>query len=101
MPTSNARERAQRAERAGRSKSTQTGEFIREEVRGGRRGTPGTRSTRQAIAFGLAQALRPGVDLPPPAGRIRPRTQHPAADRGPSRGRSARQAAGSRAWGGS
>jgi hypothetical protein len=66
MPEKRAVERARRDRRAGKAPSTQAGEFIREEIRHIRAGKHGARSTKQAIAIGLSQARRAGVDLPPP-----------------------------------
>jgi hypothetical protein len=67
MPDKNAMERAQRDKREGKSPSTQAGEFIREELRDIRQGKHGARSAKQAIAIGLSEARRAGVDLPPPS----------------------------------
>lgn len=55
--------------RAGKSASTQAGEFVREEMEDIRHGKHGARSPQQAIAIGLSKARRAGVDLPPPAKR--------------------------------
>src|SRR5215468_7301794 len=66
MPQQKTISRARRAMRAGKAPSTQAGEFVREEIRKIRRGVHGARSTRQAIAIGLSEARRAGVDLPPP-----------------------------------
>lgn len=59
-------ERARRNERAGKSASTQAGEFVREEFRHIRLGKHGARSAQQGIAIGLSKARRAGVNLPPP-----------------------------------
>ncbi len=67
MPEKKALEKARRDRRAGKAPSTQAGEFIREEIRRIRAGKHGARSTKQAIAIGLSEARRAGVDLPPPA----------------------------------
>ncbi|CAG0965659.1 hypothetical protein PHYC_00969 [Phycisphaerales bacterium] len=67
MPTKRTLERARSDRRRGRSASTQAGEFVREEIHKIRRGEHGARSAKQAIAIGLSQARRAGVDLPPPA----------------------------------
>jgi len=66
MPTKRATERAKADKRAGKSPSTQAGEFVHEEIDRIRRGKHGARSTKQAIAIGLSEARRAGVDLPPP-----------------------------------
>jgi hypothetical protein len=59
-------ERARRAKRAGKSPSTQAGEFVREEIHHIREGKHGARSPEQAIAIGLSKARLAGVKLPPP-----------------------------------
>ena len=66
MPERDAIERAERDKRAGKSPSTQAGEFVREEM--DQRGTGGhaPRSAKQAIAIGLSEARRAGIDVPPP-----------------------------------
>jgi len=67
MPEKRAIERARRDRRQGKSASTQSGEFVREEMDHIREGKHGARSTKQAIAIGLSKARRAGVKLPPPA----------------------------------
>src|SRR5512132_2479723 len=62
-------ERAHEDARAGKSSSTQAGEFVREEMHHIREGKHGARSTKQAIAIGLSKARRSGVKLPPPKRR--------------------------------
>lgn len=66
MPEKKTIERARRDKREGKSASTQAGEFVREEIEHVREGKHGARSTRQAIAIGLSEARRAGVDLQPP-----------------------------------
>jgi len=66
MPYKRTIEKARSEKRAGKSASTQAGEFIREEIRKIRHGKHGARSPQQAIAIGLSEARRAGVDLPPP-----------------------------------
>jgi hypothetical protein len=66
MPESATLERARKDRSAGKSPSTQTGEFVREEFHHIREGKHGARSTKQAIAIGLSKARRAGVRLPPP-----------------------------------
>jgi Family of unknown function (DUF6496) len=66
MPLKKTIEKARRDKREGKSASTQAGEFIREEIDKIRRGEHGARSAKQAIAIGLSEARRAGVDLPPP-----------------------------------
>jgi hypothetical protein len=67
MPEQTTIERAKRDKRAGKSPTTQAGEFVREEIHHIREGKHGAKSTKQAIAIGLSKARRAGVDLPPPA----------------------------------
>lgn len=66
MPLMRTIEKARRDRRRGKSASTQAGEFVREEIDKIRRGEHGARSAKQAIAIGLSEARRAGVDLPPP-----------------------------------
>ena len=66
MPDKRTIEKARRDKRAGKSPSTQAGEFIHDEIKKIRRGRHGARNTKQAIAIGLSEARRAGVDLPPP-----------------------------------
>jgi len=67
MPDKRTIEKAREDKREGKSASTQAGEFVRAEIDKIRRGEHGARSARQAIAIGLSEARRAGVDLPPPA----------------------------------
>jgi len=72
-------EKAREDKREGKSATTQAGEFVHEQIRKIRRGEHGARSTRQAIAIGLSEARRAGVDLPPPAkGKAEKRTRKSA-----------------------
>lgn len=66
MPRKETIEKARKAKRAGKAASTQAGAFVREEIDEIRRGEHGARSPQQAIAIGLSEARRAGVDLPPP-----------------------------------
>ena len=66
MPDKGTIRRARADKRAGKSSSTQAGEFVREEIEHVRQGKHGARSTKQAIAIGLSKARRAGVKLPPP-----------------------------------
>lgn len=80
MPEKRTIKRARRAKRAGKSPSSQAGEFVREEIHHIREGKHGARSTKQAIAIGLSKARRSGVKLPPPAkGEATERTRKNAA----------------------
>jgi Family of unknown function (DUF6496) len=80
MPEKQTLERARRDRREGKAPSTQAGEFIREQIDHIREGKHGARSTKQAIAIGLSEARRAGVDLPPPArGKTSEKTRKSAA----------------------
>src|SRR5438034_3654284 len=69
MPEKETMRRARADKRAGKSASTQAGEFVREEMHHVREGKHGARSTKQAIAIGLSKARRSGVKLgAPPKG---------------------------------
>jgi hypothetical protein len=80
MPEKETLRRAKADKRAGKSASTQAGEFVREEIEHIRHGKHGARSTEQAIAIGLSKARRAGVKLQPPApGKTSARTRKSAA----------------------
>jgi hypothetical protein len=69
MPTIDDQQALQRARedaRAGKSPSTQAGEFVREEIDHVREGVHGAANVKQAIAIGLSKARRAGIQLPPP-----------------------------------
>lgn len=66
MPDKKTIERAMEDKREGKSPSTQAGEFVRAEMDKIRQGEHGASSPQQAIAIGLSEARRAGVDLPPP-----------------------------------
>jgi hypothetical protein len=66
MPEKRTIRRARRDKRQGKSASTQAGEFVHDEIKRIRKGKHGARSTKQAIAIGLSQARRAGVNLKPP-----------------------------------
>jgi hypothetical protein len=68
MPNKATKRKAARARSAGRSGSTQAGEFVREEIHHIREGKHGAKNTKQAIAIGLSKARRAGVDAPPGPG---------------------------------
>ncbi|MCZ0738205.1 DUF6496 domain-containing protein [Phreatobacter sp. AB_2022a] len=79
MPDRKTIARALKDKREGKSPSTQAGEFVREEIEEIRRGEHGARSTRQAIAIGLSEARKAGVDLPPPRkGKVKESTRKSA-----------------------
>jgi hypothetical protein len=76
MPDKETRDRVRADKRAGKSASTQAGEFVREEIEHIRKGKHGARSAKQAIAIGLSKARRSGIELPPPkAGRTSEETR--------------------------
>jgi hypothetical protein len=66
MPERDAIERAERDKREGKSPSTQAGEFVRMEMDERGKGTHAPRSAKQAVAIGLSEARRAGIDVPPP-----------------------------------
>lgn len=79
MPKPETTRRAKAAKRAGKSPSTQAGEFVKETIDEIRQGKIGARSTKQAIAIGLSKARRAGVDLPPPPkGKVSEKTRRNA-----------------------
>jgi hypothetical protein len=91
MPEKKTIARAKKDKRAGKSASTQAGEFVREEIHHIREGKHGARSTKQAIAIGLSKARRAGVDLKPPKkGETTERTRK-SAERAYARGHGAPQ----------
>lgn len=67
MPKQSTIDAAKRDKAQGKAASTQAGEFIKEEMDKIRSGETGARNTKQAIAIGLSEARRSGVDLKPPA----------------------------------
>ena len=66
MPERRTMQKARKDKRAGKSTTTQAGEFVHEEIRKVRRGQHGARSPQQAVAIGLSKARRAGVPLRPP-----------------------------------
>ena len=79
MPERRTVEKARRDKRAGKSPTTQAGEFVHEEIRRVRRGQHGARSPQQAIAIGLSKARRADVALRPPGkGKVKARTRRSA-----------------------
>jgi len=80
MPDKRTIARARKDARAGKSASTQAGEFVRAEIEKVRKGKHGVRNTKQAIAIGLSEARRAGVKLRPPAkGKTSAKTRKSAA----------------------
>ena len=78
MPEKETLRRARADKRAGKSPTTQAGEFVREEIHHVREGKHGARSTKQAIAIGLSKARRAGVKLPSPPSSASARTRQSA-----------------------
>src|SRR5262245_636932 len=66
MPDKTKIRKAKRDKAKGKSASTQAGEFVHDEIKKVRRGKHGVRNVKQAIAIGLSEARRAGVDLPQP-----------------------------------
>jgi len=79
MPEKATLKKARADKRAGKAPSTQAGEFVHEEIEHVREGKHGARSTKQAIAIGLAKARRAGVKLPPPPSSAKETTKRSAA----------------------
>jgi hypothetical protein len=79
MPERETLRRARADKRAGKSPSTQAGEFVREEIHHVREGKHGARSAKQAIAIGLSKARRSGVKLPAPPRSASQSTKRSAA----------------------
>lgn len=65
MPRASSIGQARADKRAGKAPTTQAGHFIHDEIEAVRRGKHGVRSTKQAIAIGLSEARRAGIDVPP------------------------------------
>ena len=86
MPSTRTRQRALRDKRQGKAPSTQAGGFVREEIHHVRQGKHGARSTKQAIAIGLAKARRAGVRLRPPTRGQTPTTTRRRAERDYAKG---------------
>ena len=79
MPDKSTLKRAAQDRRAGKSASTQAGEFVRQEMHHIREGKHGAKNAKQAIAIGLSEARRAGVRLEAPAkGEAKERTRKSA-----------------------
>ena len=91
MPRKQTTEKAWQDRREGKSATTQPDEFVREEMDKIREGEHGARSPQQAIAIGLSEARRAGVDLPPPRkGKAKASTRRGAASRSAAARKAAR-----------
>lgn len=66
MPDKKTIAKAKKNKAEGKSPGTQAGEFVHDEIKKVRKGKHGVRNVKQAIAIGLSEARRAGVDLPPP-----------------------------------
>jgi hypothetical protein len=66
MPDHETIKKARELKREGKSASSQASEFVKAEIDKIRDHEHGARSTQQAIAIGLSEARRAGVNLPPP-----------------------------------
>ena len=64
MPEKATIERARRDKRAGKSASTQAGEFVKREIDKIREGEHGAKNAKQAIAIGLSEARKKGAKVP-------------------------------------
>lgn len=64
MPQASTIKRARADKRAGKSASTQAGEFVKDEIKRIRAGKHGAKNAKQAIAIGLSEARRAGVAIP-------------------------------------
>jgi uncharacterized protein DUF6496 len=91
MPEKETLKRARADKRAGKSPSTQAGEFVREEIHHVREGKHGATSAKQAIAIGLSKARKAGVRLPP-RGKRRASTTTRRRRPSPKRSRAVRRA---------
>lgn len=92
MPSKAAARRAEQRKREGKAPTTQAGEFVREEMHHAKEGRHSARNPKQAIAIGLSQARRAGVDVKPPKkGKTSPATRK-KAERDYERGASKRAA---------
>lgn len=66
MPDKSTIKKSEKDKAEGKSPSTHAGEFVYDEIKKIRKGEHGARNVKQAIAIGLSEARRAGVDLPPP-----------------------------------
>ncbi|MDD4976125.1 MAG: DUF6496 domain-containing protein [Bacteriovorax sp.] len=69
MPEKRTIKKAQELKRKGKSPSTQAGEFVREVIHHIREGKHGAKNAKQAIAIGLSEARRAGVNIPDTPGK--------------------------------
>src|ERR1051325_3245647 len=64
MPTKSTKKAATRDKRQGKSASTQAGEYVHEKMHKLKHGGGSAKNRKQAIAIGLAEARREGVNIP-------------------------------------
>ncbi|WP_416050498.1 DUF6496 domain-containing protein [Cupriavidus basilensis] len=80
MPRASSIAKARADQRAGKAPTTQAGHFVHDAIEAVRRGKHGVRSAKQAIAIGLSEARRAGIEVPPKKGATRAQTK-PAGTR--------------------
>lgn len=78
MATKKTIEKATQDKLEGKSASIQAGEFIHEEIKQVRRKDHGVRSPEQAIAIGLSESRRAGVNIKAPKGKVSEKTRKSA-----------------------
>lgn len=88
MPEKETLKRAEADRKAGKSPSTQAGEFVHEEIEHVREGKHGVANTKQAIAIGLSKARRAGVKLAPPKKGTTPESTRKKAEQDSARSHS-------------
>lgn len=71
MPRASSIAKARADQRAGKAPTTQAGHFVHDAIEAVRRGKHGVRSAKQAIAIGLSEARRAGIEVPPKKGATR------------------------------
>jgi hypothetical protein len=64
MPEKKTLAKARQAKREGKSPSTQAGAFVEEQMKRVGVRKQGVKSRQQAIAIGLSEARRAGIDIP-------------------------------------
>jgi len=91
MPTKTTKKRAQADKRKGKSASTQAGNYVKEQMHKMKRGKGNAKSRRQAIAIGLSEARRSGVNV-----KNQPRSKRQTKPTGSKSKSSSRSKSGSR-----
>lgn len=95
MPRASSIARAKVDKRAGKAPSTQAGHFVRDEIEAVRKSKHGVRSAKQAIAIGLSEARRAGIDVPPKKGAGPATSKSAGKDAGKDAGKAAPRRASS------